>query len=184
MPYKKIQKNYCIGIIPNSFSYSRITELKAHLEKAYKLQNDEHFVPLIKLIEPFTWDEKNEYLLVDYLKKYAKDSYSFDLEFIGFEIFDEQISLKILNKDQIRTFQKSLAYYIEIHTKLVFENGFDSVYEPKLFLNILPKTIRKKNIIWTELKESSFNIHFIANKIFLLYCKSDKWNTVKEFELE
>jgi hypothetical protein len=36
------------------------------------------------LIEPFSWDEKNEYFLTDSLKKYANQSVSFELELTGF----------------------------------------------------------------------------------------------------
>ncbi|MFZ4799092.1 MAG: hypothetical protein ACOYMA_16440 [Bacteroidia bacterium] len=180
----KIQKNYCIGIVPSDFSYNRIIEFKKEIIKANKLEPDDNYFPIINLIDPFDWDEKNEYLMVSYLKKYAESSYSFDIEFNGFDKFDDQISLKISEKEQITKFQKSLEYYIEIHSKLKLGKGFDSVFEPKLFLNITPDTTRKMNKIWNFLKENSFNIHFTANKICLLNLKSNKWSIVKEFELE
>lgn len=180
MQNKKMDKNYCIGIIPNQYSYSKIIEFKRLLEKKYKLVIDEDFIPVILLIQPFKWEEKNEYLMVDYLKKYSSGSFSFDLEFAGFEFFNEQISMKIVEKENISKFQKSLEYFIEIHSKLVLESNFD----PKFFLNIAPETTRKRLKIWNDLKENSFNIHFTANKICLLNLKSGKWGIVKEFELE
>jgi|DEB19_MinimDraft_2_1074335.scaffolds.fasta_scaffold12570_2 hypothetical protein len=184
MSSPKIQKNYCIGIVPNGFIYNRIIELNSSIQIANKLAQNENFVPIINLIEPFNWDEKNEYLMVNYLNKYAKNSLSFDLEFNGFEMSEEQISLKISEKEQISKFQKSLEYYIEIHSKLKLGKGYDYIFDPKLFLNIAPDTTKKKNKIWNDLKENSFNIHFTADKICLLNLKSDKWNVVKEFELE
>jgi len=180
----KIQKNYCIGIVPNGFIYNRIIELSSSIQIANKLAQNDNFIPIINLIDPFNWDEKNEYLMVSYLKKYAEGTFSFDLEFIGFEMYKEQISLKILEKEIISKFQKSLEYYIEIHSKLKLGKGYDYIFDPKLFLNINPETTKKKNKIWNDLKGNSFNIHFTANKICLLNLKSEKWNIVKEFELE
>jgi hypothetical protein len=184
MNSQKIQKNYCIGIVPCDYSYNKIIELITNIQKANKLEIDNSYIPIVKLIEPFDWDEKNEYLMVSYLKKYAESSYSFDLEFNGFEMQKDGISLKISEKEQISKFQKSLEYYIEIHSKLSLGKGFDSIYEPKLFLDIAPETTRKKNKIWNDLTIDSFNIHFTANKICLLNLKSNKWSIVKEFELE
>lgn len=184
MQIPKTQKNYCIGIVPCGYSYKSIIELISNIQKANKLEAENNYLPVVHLIEPFNWDEKNEYLMVSYLKKYAESSFSFDLEFTGFEMIDEKISLKISEKEQITVFQKSLEYYIEIHSKLKLGKGFESVFEPTLFINISPETTRKKNKIWNELKEHSFNIHFTANKICLLNLKSDKWSIVKEFELE
>lgn len=180
MQIKKIEENYCIGIIPNQYSFSKIIEFKRLLEKKYKLVIDEDYLPVIRLIEPFKWEEQNEYLMVDYLKKYSSSSFSFDLEFAGFEMFNENISMKITEQEQIIKFQKSLEYYVEIHSKLVLESNF----VPRFFLNIAPETTRKRLKIWNDLKENSFNIHFTANKICLLNLKSDKWSIVKEFELE
>jgi len=184
MNSQKIQKNYCIGIVPSDYSYNRIIELITNIQKNNKLEINNSFIPFVILIEPFVWDEKKEYLMVSYLKKYAENSFSFDLEFNGFEMLKDGISLKISEKEQICKFQKSLEYYIEIHSKLSLGKGFDSIYEPKLFLNIAPETTRKMNKIWNFLKENSFNIHFTANKICLLNLKSNKWSIVKEFELE
>ena len=41
-----------------------------------------------------------------------------------------------------------------------------------------------KHKIWTNLKEKPLQIHFLVNRISLLNLKSDKYNNVKEFELE
>lgn len=179
-----VLKNYCIGIIPSSSSFSSIIELKNELEKKHHIKSIRPFLPNIKLIEPFYWDEKNEYLLIDSLKKYASQSFSFELEFSGFKQTEQQFYLKILDKNNISNFQRSLKYFLEIHNKIVFENYAIDDFDPLINLEIEAESVRKSNKIWNDLKENSFHIHFIANKISLLSYNSECCEVLKEFELE
>lgn len=176
--------NYCIGIIPSNSTCSIIAEFKAQIEKKYKLKSSNLFLPLIKLTDNFSWDEKNEFLLIDSLKKYAAQSFSMELEFSGFELINDSFYLKINEKQQIGDFQRSLKYFLEIHNKIAFENYSLNNFEPQLQLFGYQEKQSKLNKIWTDLKENSFNIHFIANKICLINCFSNNYEIIKEFELE
>ncbi len=176
--------SYCVGIIPSSSTCSIIAEFKAQIEVKYKIKNAHAFLPLIKLTDHFNWDEKNDFLLIDSLKKYTAQSYSMELEFSGFELIDDNFYLNINDKKQIGDFQQSLKYFLEIHNKIAFENYSLNNFDPKLLLFGYQETQRKLNKIWTDLKENSFNIHFIANKLCLINCISNNYEIVKEFELE
>jgi hypothetical protein len=178
------QNNYCIGIVPSNSCIERIINFKSQLLNKHKIKFNNNNLPFVKLIEPFNWDETKEFLLVDSLKKYSSQSFSFELEFSSFEMISNDFLLKISEKETISNFQRSLKYYLEIHNKIVFENYSHDNFEPKIVLDIDIDNTRKLNKIWNDLKENSFNIHFIANKITLFNCKSNNWDIVKEFELE
>lgn len=178
------KNTYCVAIIPSSETCGIIADFKSQIEAKYKIKNANPFLPLIKLTENFLWDQKNDFLLVDSLKKYAAQSFSIELEFWGFELVEDSFHLKMNQKQQMSDFQRSLKYYLEIHNKIAFENYSFTNPEPKLLLFGYQEQQRKLNKIWTDLKQNSFNIHFIANKIYLINCFTDKYEIVKEFELE
>jgi hypothetical protein len=178
------ENRYCIGIAPNSSCCKKLLEYKQQLYAVNKIKNDYHKQPFIELIPPFVWDFKNEYLLIESLKKYSLQSFSFELYFNGFEKVNNDFVLKIHDNQYIRSFQKSLQYYLEIHNKLIFNNYSVNDFEPYLFMNIDIENSRKVNKIWTFLKENPIDINFIANSILLVNCSSDNYELVKEFELE
>jgi len=177
-------KTYCVVIIPSITTFSLVAEFKAHIELTYKIKSTNGFLPLIKLTNHFSWDSKNDFLLVDSLKKYAALSFSMELEFSGFNLQEDNFYLKINQKQQISDFQRSLNYFLEIHNKIAFENYGLTNLEPQLLLFGYQEKQRKLNKIWKDLKENSFNINFIANKICLVNCISNQYEIVKEFELE
>lgn len=178
------KNTYCVGIIPSSETCNIIADFKSQMEGKFKIKNANSFLPLIKLTEHFLWDSKNDFLLVDSLKKYVAQSFPIELEFWGFELIEDSFYLKINSKPQMSDFQRSLKYYLEIHNKIAFENYSCTNLEPQLLLFGYQEQPRKLNKIWTDLKQNSFNIHFIANKICLINCLADKYEIVKEFELE
>jgi hypothetical protein len=178
------QNNYCIGIVPSNSYIERIIDFKSQLLNKHKIKFNNNNLPFVKLIEPFNWDETKEFLLVDSLKKYSSQSFSFELEFSSFEMISNDFLLKISEKDTISNFQRSLKYYLEIHNKIVFENYSHDNFEPKIVPYIDIDNTRKLNKIWTDLKGNSFNVHFTASKITLFAWNSNNWSIVKEFELE
>lgn len=178
------ENKYCIGIAPNSSCCKKILDYKQQLYSINKVKNYSNKQPFIELIPPFVWDFKNEYLLIETLKKYSLQSFSFELYFNGFEMKGNNFIIKIHDNQQIASFQKSLQYYLEIHNKLIFNNYSVNDFEPHLFMNIDTENPRKMNKIWTYLRENPIDINFIANSILLVNCKSGDYEIVKEFELE
>lgn len=175
------KRNYCIAFVPDHIS---IYNFLVDLIKKYNLSTDIKFIPQIILIEPFYWDEKNEYLLTDTLKKYANQSVSIELNLSGFNKKEDSFCLKIEENNDLKKFQKSLQYYLEIHNKIVFENYSIDNYKPEMCLPLKIETTRKFNKIWQDLNENTFNLNFIANNIHLLHCNSGYWEVSKTFELE
>ena len=182
--YPDLGKNFCVALIPCNSNYTNIVSFVRELAKKNSIKFDVSFIPKIMLIEPFSWDEKNEYFLTDSLKKYANQSVSFELELSGFVKKNNDFSLKIEENIELRNFQKSLKYYLEIHNKIVFENYSIDSYKPELCLELNIDTTRKHNKIWKELSGNTLNLNFIANKLHLLHYNSGSWKISNSFELD
>src|SRR5438093_1910642 len=87
-------KFYAMAIIPGDPVYSQLVAYKNRLaENCTMAYSHQHFFPHIEIFPAFNWSINKEYLLVDCMKKYVWNCFSFDIELNGFDISKDKSEL-------------------------------------------------------------------------------------------
>lgn len=178
-------QQYAIGIVPVEPVYGKLNQLKESLKEKYKLDTDINSPPFLELVMPFNWDDKKEYILVDCLKKFARQHFSVELDFEGFEKREQNIRLHMPGQEALQKLQLDLKNHLDIHLRLQYHPSEPQPYTASQAIGL---DERSKNMIkraWEELKDMHFSASFIANNFSLLKLNPEgHWQVMATFELE
>lgn len=177
--------HYKIVLVPSEPVFSKISAFKTLLHEKYKIGSSNSTFPELIFLLPFIWDEKNEYLLIDCLKKFAQQNFSVEIELSGFENLGNKIVFKILDKPFVQKLQSNLRNHLDMHLRLKYNAQEPTDYTPQIEAGLDDRNKSAMKRAWAELKDTHFNVAFIANK-FSLIKQNDK-NEIKiigNFELE
>lgn len=176
--------SYCIALVPPEPSFGKLKQLQADLALLHKIPCNQNFQPCIMLIEPFSWDSKKEYLLIDALKKFAQTHFSLEIEVNGFSNNEKAIQLNILEKPVLKEFQKQLKFHLDIQLRLVYGPDEQETYHPYLDLAFTKKSKLATKKLVQKLHDFEFNVHFIANNFSLFRYETDHYKQTADFYLE
>jgi hypothetical protein len=175
---------YCIAIIPPEPAFSKIQFLNRALLAQYKKKGQENFIPFIPLLAPFKWDSKNEYLIIDALKKFAVNHFSVEAEIHGLDQQAACVQLNLIDKKGIQELQKQLKLFLDLNLKIEYNEAELSNYSPSLKLELTYKSKQNAKKVWENFQHGAFSLHFIANNFSLLRYETDTWTNIANFHLE
>lgn len=175
---------YCIALVPPEPSFGNLKKLQADVAALHKMPCDQSFQPCILLIEPFSWDNKKEYLLIDALKKFAQNYCSFEIEVNGFSKNQKAVQLNILEKPVLNEIQQQLKFHLDVQLKLVYGPNEPEIYHPYLDLAFTQKSKLGIKKLVQKLQNFEFNVHFIANNFSLFRYETDSYKQIADFYLE
>lgn len=177
--------HYKIVIVPPEPVFSKIIEFKTLMYEKYKYGTTQSASAELTLLLPFNWDEKNEYLIIDCLKKFAQQNFSVEIELSGFENSGNKIALRILDKNSVQKLQINLRNHLDMYLRLKYNEQEPSEYNPYIETGLDDRNKSAMKRAWAELKTMHFNAAFIANNFSLVkQTNTNEDKIIGHFELE
>ncbi|MFN4083534.1 MAG: hypothetical protein ACK4K9_07885 [Bacteroidia bacterium] len=177
--------NYLLAIIPPEPVLSDAMKLKDSIKNNLVFDGQFSLPPYIKIMKMFEWNDKEEYMLVHYLKNIIPVCNSLNIELSGLGICKNknEIFIEVANKKEVNSINETFYKYFFAHyfssqqielnaetTNLIIGNG-------DLRSNSLTKA-------WNVLIDKNFYGEFIADKICLYMEVAGTWQKKYCFDLE
>jgi len=177
---------YFIGIVPDEPVCGQIDEFKLLVKEKFSSSSALKSPPHITLIPPFHWDEKEEYILVDSIKKYVEGCYSCEIELCGFDVF---------SKSRVLFIKPEINETLGFNRKVLLEHltGNLNINFPEIEYAFMPHiTIGFKD--WKSsanfqeaakyFKAQHYHASFNAHSISVLKFVENHWDILYNFEMD